>query len=51
MKLYRIEDDIKNVINEKDEIIKNMNDKIVRLENIIKSQSEKKSNYSERLII
>ena len=41
MELNRIEDDIKNVINEKDEIIKNMNDKIIRLENIIKGQNEK----------
>ena len=41
MKLNRMEDDIKNIINEKDEIIKNMNDKILRLENIIKDQSEK----------
>ena len=41
MKLNRIEDDLKNLINEKDEIIKNMNDKILRLENIIKDQSQK----------
>jgi len=41
IKLNRMEDDIKNIINEKDEIIKNMNDKILRLENIIKDQSEK----------
>ena len=40
-KLNRVEDDLKNLINEKDEIIKNMNDKILRLENIIKDQSEK----------
>ena len=41
IKLNKMEDDIKNILNEKDEIIKNMNDKILRLENIIKDQSEK----------
>jgi len=42
IKLNKMEDDIKNIINGKDEIIKNMNDKILRLENIIKDQSAKK---------
>ena len=41
IKLNRMEDDIKNIINEKDEIINNMNDKILRLEKIIKDQSER----------
>jgi hypothetical protein len=30
IKLNRMEDDIKNIINEKDEVIRNMNDKILR---------------------
>ena len=41
IKVNRIEYDIKNIINEKDEIIKNMNDKLLKQENIIKEQSEK----------
>ena len=40
IKLNRMEDDIKNIINEKDEIIKNMNDKLLRQEKIINYQSE-----------
>ena len=41
IKLNKMEDDIKNIINGKDEIIKNMNDKILRLENIIKDYLQK----------
>ena len=41
LKLNKLEDDLKNIINEKDEIIKNMNDKLLRQETIIKDQSKK----------
>ena len=45
IKLNRMEDDIKNIINEKDEIIKSMNEKVLKQEKIIKQQSEKLNNY------
>ena len=41
LKLKKLEDDFKNIINEKDEIIRNMNDKLLLQENKIKEQSEK----------
>ena len=41
IRLNKMEDDLKNLINEKDEIIKNMYEKLITQEKIIKNQSEK----------
>ena len=41
IKMQKIEDDLKNLINEKNEIIKNMNDELLKQKQIIKEQSEK----------
>ena len=41
IKMKKMEDDFKNLINQKDEIIKNMKDELLKQKQIIKEQSEK----------